>query len=198
MRLHSIPPITSTGSDRRKTKARLDGLAHMSLGRYMSEREQDKRANDNHESWIAGKYARSDFNQKPEKKIVSSSGYANEQKISCIIDMSDDYNENGDFAITLQFIGFEYSDKKFSRIELPNKIRCYFIPVCFREKEAYLYLTTVGDIFEYEVVSYKGNPARFFSDEGYIPELLQTHDSTSMQVELVDNYVRVTYTKNQI
>jgi hypothetical protein len=121
--------------------------------------------------------------------------YVTERKINCIIDMFDDYNEEGDFAITLQFSGFEFSSDKFNRLDYHNNTRCYFISIGFQEKVPYLYLTTIGDIFEYEIVSYKRHVDRLFSDEVYIPKLLQTYDSLSMNVVLKDNCVIVTYKK---
>ena len=197
MGVRSIPPITSTGSNRRKTSARFDGLAHMSIGRYMSEMAKNRKAEED-ESWNITKYSKSDFNRKSKKKIMTPIIYDTERKINCIIDMFDDYNEEGDFAITLQFSGFKFSSDTFNRVDNHNNTRCYFIPIGFQEKEPYLYLTTIGDIFEYEVVSYKRYVDRLFSNEVYIPKLLQTYDSLSMNVVLKDNCVIVTYKKKSI
>jgi hypothetical protein len=198
MRTSCIPPITSTGSNRRRTPARLDGLAHVSIGRFMSEMERNRKTEDDNETWSVTKYARSDFNQKSKKEETTPYIYDTEQKINCITHTFDDYNEEGDFVITLEFSGFEFSGDTFNRIDFHNNTCCYFIPVRFQGKEACLYLTTIGDIFEYEVVSYKGSVTRFFSDEDFIPELLQTYDSSSMRVELAGNYIIITYKKNQI
>ena len=68
MRIRSIPPVTSTGGNRGKTKVHLDGLAHMSMGRYMSEMAKKRDSEEADTSWDITKFSKSDFNRKSEKK----------------------------------------------------------------------------------------------------------------------------------
>lgn len=51
MRLRAIPTITSTGNNRRKAPTSLNGLAHMSLGRFISEREKSRRHEEGYDTW---------------------------------------------------------------------------------------------------------------------------------------------------
>ena len=195
MRPRSIPPITSTGINRKKTSARLEGLAHMSLGRYMSEMSKNNKADEDGETFDLSKYTRSDFNKKSGKKTATTSRFdTRHEKIECIIDMLDDFNEEGDFAISLQFSGIEIAPGKFNRIDNSNTCS-YFTAVDYNGKAAFLILTTIGDIFEYEVVSNIKNMDRFFGEEAYIPKLLYAYDSFSMNVELKNSCVIITYKK---
>jgi len=189
MKLRSIPPITSTGSNR-KTSARFDGLAHMSIGRYMSIK---RKSEEDDESWDITKYSKSDFNKKSIKKITTPIIYDTEQKIKSIIDMFYNYNDEGDFAIILEFSGFEFLSSKFNRIDGNNDTRSYFIPIYYKEKISRLYLTTTGDVFEYKIN--KTVDDRLYGDNIYIPKLLQEYDSLSMTATLKNNWVIVTYKK---
>jgi hypothetical protein len=222
MRPRCIPPITSTGKNRRKTPVLLNGLAHMSLGRYMSEMAKNRKNGEDYESWSVTKYAKSEFNRKSNKKPISHFCSDSDRKIGCLINTFDDYNEEGDFAISLQFDGIEFlSDVVTTYSDEPAQCS-FLLPVSTirKEKESYLLLTTIGDIFEYEVVRniqhccigdcFMGHskkamsktgekefcPNRLFRGEAYIPELMTIYDSTSMHVVLKNNCVIVTYKKN--
>ena len=135
------------------------------------------------------------------------------------MDLFEDYNEGGDFAIILQFNGIECLSDVFTTNTNELLQRSFLIPVSCRisEQGSYLLLTTTGDIFEYEVVRdiklcclgecFMGHtqkritetgekefcPNRLFRDEAYIPKLLETYDSLTMHVELKDHRVIVTY-----
>ncbi len=135
--------------------------------------------------------------------------------------MLEEYNQEGDFAVKLQFEGIEYSKDVFSRC-VSDKASCSFqIPVIHTivAKGSYLLLTTIGDIFEYEIVrdieqcclgechtktatkatretgAQEFCPNRLFRDEAYIPELLKSYDPSTMHASLEDNIVIVTYRK---
>ena len=191
MKPRSIPPITSTGINRSNQPAKLQGLAHMSLGRYMSEVAKNKRAEEENETWHIPKYTNSGFTEKKKIKDIKQVKHNTLPAINCIISMIDDYDMEGNFAIEMQCKGFEFMSTQFERIE--NSSLCYTIPIEYLKKPATLCIMTVGDIFEYEIVSYNGKIVRICCDEVYIPKLLQTFDSLSMQVLLKDNCVIVTY-----
>ncbi|MEI7980407.1 MAG: hypothetical protein WCI71_02055 [Bacteroidota bacterium] len=136
--------------------------------------------------------------------------------------MRENYNEKGDFAISLRFNGVEILSDDIATYGGEGSRCSFLVPVFFvnREKESYLMLTTVGDIFEFEIVrdiryccigdcflgyTKKGTsetgekefcPNRLFRDEAYIPDLLTTYDSLSMNVVVADSRVIVTYKKN--
>ena len=107
--------------------------------------------------------------------------------------MIDDYNEEGDFAISLNFNGLKFPGDKFRKIVQPDRYPGYFIPVNYSGREVYLFITSVGDIFEYEVVNCKSCVERLFSNEIFVPKLLGTYDSQSMNVVLRNDCVIVTF-----
>ncbi|MEI6747693.1 MAG: hypothetical protein ACOYMF_14870 [Bacteroidales bacterium] len=189
MRPRSIPPITSTGTNRRKTAARLDGLAHMSIGRYMSMR----RNSDEDESWNITKHVKPDFNKKSKKKISKPIIYDTERKFHCIIDVIDDYNGEGDFGIIMEFNGFKFLDSRFNRTDCGNNSPSYIIAVNYRENETYLYLTTNGGMFEYGINNTLDDC--IYCDDFSIPKLPQEYDSSSMTATLRNNFVIVAYKK---
>ena len=221
MRPRCIPPVTSTGKNRKRKPVLLHGLAHMSIGRYMSEMANDIKKENDIESWNLTKHAKSDFNRKSKNRPATPIVYINEQKISCNLIMTDDYNGEGDFAISLQFDGIELFTNTIADHFTESRMSSYLIPVSYQRgnKGSHLLLTTVGDIFEYEIVRdfdhcsmkdcFPGKagknisaicqkefcPNRLFRDEAYIPELLQTYDSMSMNVGFKDACVVVTYKK---
>ncbi len=224
MRVRSIPPITSTGTNRRKSPARLDGLAHMSIGRYMSEMAKNRKADDEEgENWNIAKHTKNYFTPKPEKKIVKPVRFSTEQKTECVIKQHENYNSKGDFAITLLFSEIEFQNEIHASNTIKSAQRSYFIPLYSENNENgfFLLLTTTGDIFECEIVRdikycscsdescfvHAGKkttskpevkelcPNRSFRDEVYIPSLLQDYDPLSMQVELTGGLVTITYKK---
>ncbi len=224
MRVRSIPPITSTGTNRRKSPAHLDGLAHMSIGRYMSEMAKNRKADDEEgENWDIAKHTKNYFTQKTGKKAIKPTHYSAEKKIECVIKQYDSYNSEGDFAITLRFSEIEFLNEIHASNTIKSSQKSYFIPLLSENNEngSFLLLTTTGDIFEYEIVrdikycscsdescfahsSKKGTskpeekelcPNRSFRDEVYIPSLLQDYDPLSMQVELSEGLVTITYKK---
>jgi len=221
MIIRSIPPITSTGRNRRQTSVPRNGLAYMSIGRYMSEMANNRRNENDHESWDISKYAKSDLNRKSNRKVTKPIRYDIDQKIDCITDMRDDYYPEGDFVISLRFTGIEFMSDVVTTFSDKLKRRSFLVPVFYKNsvKESFLLLTTVGDIFEYEVVndisqcyieecfmghSKKGTTMngekefctnRLYRNEAYIPQLLHTYNSESMHVVIKDNCVLVTYQK---
>lgn len=189
MRVPGIPPITSTGSNRSKTLARLDGLAHMSLGRYMSIKRKEE---EECESWNITKHVKSDFNKKSEKRKPAPVKYKTEQ-IKSIIDVFHNYNDEGDLAIILEFSGFEFLSSTFNRINNKDETLCYAIPISIKGKKTRLILKTTRDIFEYKINKTADDDLN--GDDIHIPELLQDYDSLSMTAALKNNWVIVTYKK---
>ena len=221
MKVRSIPPITSTGCNRRKPPSLLNGLAHISLGRYMSEMSRKRKNDDENDSWSTSKFSDSEFNRKAKNKIATPASPGFEKNIICSAEILKDYNNDGDFAISLRFQGIEFSGDAVASYENERAQRSFLIPVRYisGEIKSCLILTTFGDIFEYEVVRDVKNcsigecfmghtqkgitatgekescPNRLFRDEAYIPELLEKYDSMSMHVALIPQGVIVTYKK---
>ena len=221
MNIRSIPPITSTGNNRRKTLAPLNGLAHMSLGRYLSEMNRIRQNDDDNESWSVRKFAKPQFNRKthstPTAKVLPGAV----PKIYCKTARIERYNKAGDFALSLQFDGLEFLSDEVTVYPDAGLQNCFLVPVScgVNLHESCLLLTTIGDIFEYEVLRDKDHccigecfmgfakktpsnpvqkefcPNRLFRDEAYFPELLTNYDPSSMQVFVKNNQLTVTYKK---
>ena len=188
MSRRGIPPITSTGSNR-KASTRSDGLAHMSLGRYMSEK---RRSDDKDDSWDLKKHSKSEFNKRTQKREVNPVSYKEEQ-ITSMTDIFYDYNNEGDLAIIIEFKGFEFLGSTFDRALGNSEPLGYNIPVSYKELMSSLCLTSTGGIFEYKIC--KTADDCLFGNTLNIPELMHQYDTETMTPTLKNNWVIVTYKK---
>lgn len=192
----SIPPITSLGSNRRKKPARLQGLAHKSLGRYMAEKREKQGfgggtgSMDGSEAFDASKHFAKKTKNKPKQPTVKY-----EPKIECISDVIEDYNNDGCMCVVLDFKGIKFLNDTFTKSKNDSiEDKCvYFTPVSFQNKEAQLMLSTEGDILNSEVVSKTNSPSPLFLDEIYIPKLTKTHAPQSMEVKQKNGLTIITY-----
>ena len=80
MRPRCIPPVTSTGRNRKRKPVLLHGLAHMSIGRYMSEMSHGIKKENDFESWNLTKHTKSDFNRKSKNRPTIPIVDINEKK----------------------------------------------------------------------------------------------------------------------
>ena len=186
MSMRGIPPITSTGSNRRRP-TRSDGLAHMSLGRYMSEKRRSEEEDD---SWDIKKHSKSEFNKRTGKRDVIPI-IKKEEQITSITDIFYDYNNEGDLAIIIEFKGFEFLGSTFDRAAGNPEPLGYHIPVSYKELMSSLYLTSTGGIFEYKIC--KTSEDCLFGKTLNIPELIHKYDSETMTPTLKNNWVIITY-----
>ena len=186
--MRGIPPITSTGTNR-KSSARLDGLAHMSLGRYMSEKRRSDEADD---SWNIKKHSKSEFNKQTQKRAVIPVVYK-EDRITSMTDIFHDYNNEGDLAIIIEFKGFEFLGSTFDKIAGNREPLGYHIPINYKELMTSLYLTSTDGIFEYKIC--KTADDCLFGNTLNIPELMHQYDTETMTPTLKNNWVIVTYKK---
>lgn len=188
--LRSIPPITSTGNKRRKDPARLDGLAHMSLGRYIAERRGSSFSTGNIErdSWDISKH----IYKKPERKPTRTIRY--EPKIECITDVIEDFNSDGDLGVILQFRGLEFLSDTFtkSKRDYGSNSCVYYASVNYKWNKADLILSTKENIFESKVQLQKGGN-QLFSDESYIPKIMETYNPLSMEVIQKNGLIIISY-----
>lgn len=186
----NIPPITSTGSRRRRYPAKLEGLAHMSLGRLESERRMPFGVgNASTISWD-GKVSRY-VAPKPTQKHVT---IQYQPKIECISDIIEDYNVNGDLVVILQFTGISFLREAFakSRNDYGQNTCVYYTPVSYKNKRVYLILSTIGDIVEFEVVPQEKGIEQLFCNEIHIPKLTR-YDASSMYVALTNGIIVISY-----
>ncbi len=119
-------------------------------------------------------------------------------KIECISDIVEDYNGDGDLGVILQFRGFGFLGESFtkSRNDYGQNTCIYYICVRYGNKEAFLILSTIGDILESEVVPQKKGVNQLFSDEIHIPELTAVYDPSSMGVVQRNGLILVSYKQN--
>lgn len=194
--VRSIPPITATGSERRKKPARLQGLGHMSLGRYLAERRGEGFGG-GMGSMQGGSYDISQHVVKKSKIKPKITAVNYDPKIECISDVIEDYNSEGDLGVVLDFKGLEFLSDTFNKSKkYSGEDACvYFTPVSFKNKEARLMLSTRGDIFESEVVPQRKGVNQIFSDEAHIPELTEAYDPLSMEVIQKNGLTIISYKK---
>lgn len=191
--VRSIPPITATGKERRKKPARLQGLGHMSLGRYLAGRRGEGFGGGT--GFQGSSYDISQHEVKKAKNRPRTTTLRYEPKIECISDVIDDYNSEGDLGVVLEFKGLEFLSDTFTKSKkYSGEDSCaYFAPVSFKNKEARLMLSTMGDILESEVVPQRKGINQIFNDEFYIPKLTKVYDPLSMGVMQKNGLTIVSY-----
>lgn len=191
--VRSIPPITATGSERRKKPARLQGLGHMSLGRYLAERRGEGFGGGT--GFQGSSYDISQHVVKKAKNKPRTTTIRYEPKIECISDVIEGYNSDGDLGIILEFKGLNFLNEDFTK-KLSGKNECvYHSPVSFRNKEALLILSTAGNVLEYEVLPQRRGANQLFSDKAHVPKLTEAYDPLSMEVLQKNGLIIVNYKK---
>ncbi len=186
--LRSIQPRTSTSNRVLNPNAKLSGLAHMSIGRYMSQQNREE----NH--WNVPTYETiTPPKPKIQPKIIPN-------KIECIIEKMENYDCNDGYSISLDFKGICFKNNTFKKSSKSDN--SYYIEITYNNKDVYLFITTTSDIFEIEIVLSEKNIIQtrgvnqIFYDELYIPELLKFIESNEMTVILKNKNIYVTYNKS--
>jgi hypothetical protein len=166
----------------RNPNARLAGLANISIGRYMSEM---KKREEDEDSFDIKKFSKSDFNKK-STETKKSTIYEFEP-----IDCNKTVIKEDDLSIILEFSGIKFSQSKFKFLEATNT---FFITVDYKEKGSYLTLSTIEDIFEFNVFYREFDTDRIYRDELYIPELLNKYKDRTMNMKIEgDNKIIIEY-----
>ena len=123
-----------------------------------------------------------------------------EPQIHCKMDVIKDISGEGDLKVTLQFKGIDLKSHTFtkSKRDYGNNSSVYYAPLKHKGKDAYLFLSTIGDIVESEIVHQRKGVNRLFDNEVYIPELAEIYDPFSMKVMLADNFITLRYKRNKL
>ena len=188
-------------SGRRKNKLLgklLDNnLTHISLGRQSSERRQGfgvgKIKKDDEDSWDISQHQY----QKPKPKKTTAPKIQYEPKIECITDIYDSDNKEN-FNLILQFRGIKFLNKNFTQGGRDEKnSRIFYTPISYKGNQAYLVLSTKGDIFESEVVPQRKGIDQLFSNEFYFPDLIKTYDPLSMEVQQNNGLTIISYKRKE-
>jgi len=193
--LGNIPPITSTGRRRKKNSTGLlDSFLQISIGSPMARRGGNPFNTEKTEGYSGdiSKHVYKKTKPKPTRTIHY------EPKIKCITEVIEDFNSKGDLGVILQFTGFKFLKNIFTqnRKDYDSNSCVYSTPVNYKDKGAYLILSTIKDIFKYEVVPQrKGN--QLFSDETYISELMEIYNPLSMKVVQTNGLSIISYKKNE-
>jgi len=203
--IRSIPPITSTGRRKNKllgkslnnlTQSLGNNLTHISLGRQSSERRQGfgvGNMNKDYESWDISQHQY----QKPKPKKTTAPKIQYEPKIECITDIYDSDNKEN-FNLILQFRGIKFLNQSFTQGGRDEKnSRIFYTPISYKGNQAYLVLSTKGDIFESEVVPQKKGIDQLFSNEFYFPDLIKTYDPLSMEVQQNNGLTIISYKRKE-
>lgn len=183
--VRSIPPITSTGSQRRKVRR----ISTMPIGGTISiGRPTTSRNIRREEPWDISRHE-----YKRPKKVQTFPVY--EPRIGLTSNIIEDYNGDGDLGVLLQFSGISFLRDAFSKSKRDyGQNSCvYYTSVRFREKEALLMLSTLDDILEFEVVPQRKGINQLFREEAYIPKLAETYDPLSMEVKQRNGIVTISY-----
>lgn len=135
--------------------------------------------------------------EKPKKRAKRESIHY--PAIECISDIIEDYNGKGNLGVTLKFNGFSFSEELFSKSkkDYGENTCVYYIPISYKKRGAFLILSMLGDILEYEVVPRKKGISQLFKGEIAIPELIKIYDPLSMEVMLNNGIVLVAYKKEK-
>lgn len=133
--------------------------------------------------------------KKPKRIHPATTIIPDEPKIERISDISVDYNSDGDLGVILEFKGLNFLEGTFTKngnYDGQNG-HVYSTPVSYRNKKAFLLLSTIGDILESEVVPQKEGIDQLFSDEIHIPELTSVYDASSMGAALTNGIIVISY-----
>lgn len=74
-----------------------------------------------------------------------------------------------------------------------RRLRVFYSKIGYKNKRAFLILSTFGDIFESQVVADKKDVNPFFQEEIYLPQLTTIYNPTSMTVQENNGLVIVGY-----
>ena len=167
------------------------GLAHVSLGRYMSERRGSSfRTRDtDDDSWKLSEHVFKKTGAKSTRAIHY------ELEIECTKDVIEDFNSKGDLGVILQFKGFNFFGNQFTKHERdcePN-LCVYSIPINYKEKDAELILSTQGNVLESKVQLRMGDSKSLFSDKTVIQETIETYNPLSMDVKQTNGVTIISY-----
>jgi len=179
-------------------KASHSHLKGKSLGRYLSER-RDGSSGGGNMGGNSGNLFDVDKCQYERPKRKRKSVIRCESGIEWDVGVFEP--EEGDLELTVQFEGLSFLGDKFTKGKKDyGKDSCvYFVPVHYKKgvrgKDAYLFLSTMGDIFQCDVVPEKKMVNSLFSDERHIPSLTEGYDPLSMKICLKNDIVSVGYSE---
>ena len=145
---------------------------------------------------------------KPDRKKSSRPVAPEKERITCQVEIHDNFTDadGGNLGLVMKFSGITFPNasvfKKSIRYSDPDRYRyVFYTPVRYDNGQAFLILSTDGDIFEYQVVPqtkdkvpfFQKDEDRFFQDEFNLTELLPLYDPTSMKPSYNNGLVIVSY-----
>lgn len=120
-----------------------------------------------------------------------------EPRIQCQVHVTARPVGEEDLIINLQCDGIDFLEEAFtkSQKDYGADTGVYYIRVSCSGKKAYLILSTIGDILEWEVVPWKKGVEQIFDEEIYIPELGKVYEPPSMEVVKDRRSIMIRYKK---
>ena len=136
------------------------------------------------------------FKKPTGEKSINPLVIPENQRIMWQVEIIEDYNNAGDLGLIVQFSGISFMSTfvfERSRHNYGSDSRVFYAPVEYKNGQAFLILSTLGDIFESQVVSRMKDVHPFFREEIYYPPLLTFYDPTSMRISYNNGLIIVSY-----
>lgn len=129
-----------------------------------------------------------------KKPTIQAKLHENEEKISCDMEVVENYNVQGDLGIFLEFKGIG-PVRAFlrGRRDYGPDTTLFYAPIIYHKSRVLLLLSTCGDIFETQVVPEKKDVNPHFQKEIYLPQLATIYNPRSMAISGGHNLVVVSY-----
>ena len=183
-RIRSIPPRTTLDALREQEGGR-GGIrssgSFVNIDRLPPKEPRQSTLEQNH----GGFNVKDHVFQKPTREKSSRPLTAPEnERITWQVEISENYNKTGDLGIIIQFSGVNFMSTPVferSRRDYGPDNTIFYAPVGYKNGQAFLILSTFGDIFESQVVPKIKDVNPFFREEIYLPPLLTLYDPTTMR-----------------
>jgi len=135
--------------------------------------------------------------RKPAQERLSKTLVSPEiEKITWEVETIEDCNSTRDLGLIVRFSGISFMDTPVfgrSRHDYGPDSCVFYSPVGYKNGQAFLILSTIGDIFESQIVPKTKDVNPFFREEIYYPPLLTLYDPTSMMLSYNKGLVIVSY-----
>ena len=182
-RITSIPPRTTLDAFREQEgKKEWTGLekdfsgSSVSIGRLLPREPEQSSGGFNVKDHVSQKPTR----EKSSRPLIAPEN----ERIMWQVEIIENCNNTGDLGLIVQFSGINFmSAPVFERSRRnygPDSIVLY-TPVSYKKGQAFLILSTFGDIFESQVVPKTKDVNPFFREEIYYPKLLTDYVPASMK-----------------
>lgn len=174
----------------KRTIANIGGIC-LSVDSNGNEERVRKQSTAQSSSWSVNTFKA----QKPKKRL-NYIPVTYSRDIGCIPDIIEDSDRDGTLMATLEFTGFYFTDNFVKSARDYGENTCvYYVSINYGVKKAFLILATLENVLELEVVPKKKGIDVLWSYKVDIPQLMKTHNPSSMGVSKRNNVVAITWRK---